>query len=117
MLITSFFVPKERIAQQIVLLGFAMALFGGLAMASAKVEIMSCGVKILNTNSTPINYTNSYGNEINNTVITYSTNSDCTKTPFFFDENIWIFGMFALVAGVLFLIKSFDTFFFAKGGL
>lgn len=116
-LIISFFIPRDGLAKQIVLLGIGTALFGGLAMASANVEVISCEVKILTTNSTLINYTNSYGNEVNNTVTTYTNNGNCAKTPFLFEENMWIFAMFGLVSGVLFLIKSFDAFYFARGRL
>ena len=117
MIFLSFIVQKDKLAQQITLLGISMGLFAGLAMASANVEVVSCEVQTLNTNTTLINYTNSYGNEVNNTITTYSNNTDCKKTPFFFQENMFIFGFFGLFAGVLFLIKSFDAFFFTKGRL
>ena len=83
----SFFVGKEKLAAQMILLGFSLILFGALAMASANVEIVTC------------------------------TSTTCVKTSFFFQENMFIFAFLGIITGALFLIKSFDAFYFAKGRL
>ena len=67
--------------------GVSTILFGALAAASANVEIVSC------------------------------TSTACTKQSFFFGDNMYIFGFFCLIGGVLSLTKSFDAFYFAKGKL
>lgn len=86
-LMISFFVQKDKLAQQMVLLGLSMALFGALAAASQGVEIVSC------------------------------TSVNCNSTSFVYLENMWIFAAFTLVTASLFLIKSFDAFYFARGRL
>ena len=94
MLPLSFFVGRNdnsddtpKFGQQMVLLGVSTILFGALAAASANVEIVSC------------------------------TSTACTKESFFFDDNMYIFGFFCLIGGVLTLVKCFDAFFFTKGKL
>ena len=89
MLPTTFFIRTEegKFLQQIVLLGVATALFGALAAASFNVEIFTC------------------------------TATACTKESFVFEDNAYIFGFFALISGVLALVKSFDAFYFSKGRL
>ena len=93
MLPLSFFAGRSdesdtpKFGQQMILLGISTILFGALAAASANVEIVSC------------------------------TSTSCTKDSFFFDDNMYIFGFFCLIGGVLTLIKSFDAFFFTKGKL
>ena len=89
MLPTSFFIRTEegKFIQQIVLLSIAAALFGALAVASFNVEIFTC------------------------------TATACVKDSFVFEDNAYIFGFFALISGVLVLVKSFDAFYFSKGQL
>ncbi|MCH8003899.1 MAG: hypothetical protein IH934_04695 [Nanoarchaeota archaeon] len=81
---SSFFVNQDKLLQQIILLAISAIIFGALAIASANVEIITC------------------------------TSSSCTKQSFFFDENLYIFGFFALISSVLTLIKSFDAFKFKE---
>ena len=87
MLPISFFIRTQegKFGQQVTLLAIAAVLFGGLAAASFNVEIFTC------------------------------TATTCVKDSFIFEDNAWIFGFFALISGVLTLIKSFDAFNFAKG--
>ncbi len=89
MLPISFFIRTEegKFIQQVVLLAIATALFGALAAASFNVEIFTC------------------------------TTSSCVKESFVFEDNAYIFGFFALISGVLVLVKSFDAFYFSKGRL
>ncbi len=89
MLPTSFFIRTEegKFGQQVILLAIAAILFGGLAAASFNVEIFTC------------------------------TATACVKESFIFEDNAYIFGFFALISGVLTLIKSFDAFYFAKNRL
>lgn len=86
MLPISFFIRTEegKFIQQIVLLAIATALFSALAAASFNVEIFTCTV------------------------------TDCIKDSFVFEDNAYIFGFFAVISGVLVLIKSFDAFYFTK---
>ncbi len=86
MLPISFFIRTEqgKFGQQIILLAIAAILFGGLAAASFNVEIFTC------------------------------TATTCVKDSFIFEDNAWIFGFFALVSGVLILVKSFDAFYFTR---
>lgn len=77
----------QKFLAQMILLGLSAIVFGALAAASANVEIITCSTTV------------------------------CTKTSFFFDENMFIFGFLALIAGVFALIKSFDAFNFAQGKL
>ena len=81
---SSFFVNQDKLLQQIILLAISAIIFGALAAASANVEIVTC------------------------------TSSSCTTQSFFFDENLYIFGFFALISSVLTLIKSFDAFNFKE---
>ncbi len=78
---------SPKFLQQVVLLAISTILFAALAAASFNVEIFTC------------------------------TASDCVKDSFVFEDNAYIFGFFALISGVLTLVKSFDAFFFAKGKL
>ncbi len=89
MLPITFFIRTEegKFIQQIILLGIATALFGALAAASFNVEIFTC------------------------------TATSCIKDSFIFEDNAYIFGFFALISGVLVLVKSFDAFYFSKGRL
>ena len=89
MLPTSFFIRTEegKFLQQIILLAIAAALFSALAAASFNVEIFTC------------------------------TATACVKDSFVFEDNAYIFGFFALISGVLVLVKSFDAFYFSKGNL
>ena len=94
MLPASFFIRTDesnnqspKFMQQVSLLAISAILFGGLAAASFNVEIFTC------------------------------TATSCIKDSFVFEDNAYIFGFFALIAGVLTLIKSFDAFNFAKGKL
>lgn len=84
MIFLSFVVQKDKLMQQITLLGIALSLFAALAMASANVEIITC------------------------------TSVSCVSASFLYEENMYIFGFFALFTGVLFFIKAFDGFYFAK---
>ena len=86
MLTTSFFIRTEqgKFGQQVILLGISAVLFGSLAAASFNVEVYTCS----------------------------STN--CTLVSSIFEDNAWIFGSFALITGVLTLIKSFDAFNFTR---
>lgn len=85
----SFFVRTEegKFIQQVILLAISAVLFGALAAASFNVEIFTC------------------------------TATTCIKDSFVFEDNAYIFGFFALIAGILTLVKSFDAFYFAKGRL
>ncbi len=89
MLPASFFIRKEdgKFGQQVILLAISAVLFGALAAASFNIEIFTC------------------------------TATACVKESFVFEDNAYIFGFFALIAGVLALVKSFDAFYFAKGRL
>ena len=95
MIPTSFFVGKGtetgpntfKFGQQVILLAISAILFGALAAASFNVEIVTC------------------------------TATNCIKDSFVFEDNAVIFGFFALIAGVLTLVKSFDAFYFTKGKL
>ena len=89
MLPISFFIRTEegKFIQQVVLLAIATALFGALAAASFNVEIFTC------------------------------TTSNCVKESFVFEDNAYIFGFFAVISGILTLVKSFDAFYFSKGRL
>ena len=77
----------NRLPSQIILLGIACALFAVLAGAAAEIEIATC------------------------------TSTSCSLNGFYFEETLWIFGGFSLTTGALFLIKSFDAFYFARGKL
>lgn len=87
MLTTSFFIRTEegKFGQQVILLAISAILFGALAAASFNVEVYTC------------------------------TSTDCTKVSSVFEDNAWIFGSFALITGILTLIKSFDAFNFTAG--
>ncbi len=78
---------SPKFMQQIVLFAISAILFGALAAASFNLEIVSC------------------------------ISTSCTSNSFVFEDNAYIFGFFALIAGILTLIKSFDAFYFAKGKL
>lgn len=86
MIPTAFFIRTEegKFGQQVILLSISAMLFGALAAASFNIEIFTC------------------------------TSTSCVKDSFVFEDNAYIFGFFALIMGVLVLIKSFDAFFFAK---
>ena len=88
----SFFVGKTehndpKFGQQMILMGISTILFGALAAASFNVEIITC------------------------------TSTSCIKDSFLFEDNAYIFGFFTLIGSVLFFVKSFDAFFFAKNKL
>lgn len=104
----SFIVDQSKLAQQITLLGFALILFAALAPASAHVEKITCENGVLSENKT---VTTTHQNA------TYTTAITCQTNQFYYQENMFIFGFMAMVAGVLFLIKSFDGFYFSKGRL
>ena len=90
----AFIVGKKRagddapkLLQEIILLAISAILFGALAAASADVEFVTC------------------------------TSISCETSTHYFEENLWIFSSFCLIAAVLAFIKSFDAMYFAKGKL
>ena len=89
MLAISFFIRTEegKFGQQVILLAISAILFGALAASSFKVEVFTC------------------------------TSTTCTKVSSVFEDNAYIFGFFALISGILTLVKSFDAFYFTKNKL
>ena len=80
---------QPKFLQQVILFSLSAILFGASAAASANVEFVVC-------TSAPV---------------------ACSTDSVIFEENMYIFGFFTLIASILALIKSFDAFFFAKAKL
>lgn len=92
----------KKLLSKTILVGFALILFSALAMASANVEIVHCRTYVSNSTET-------------GDVTSYDIDNECENVPFFFQENMWMFGMFALFSGVIFMITSFQSFQVMKG--
>ena len=78
---------QPKFLQQVILLAISTILFGAAAAASGNVEFVVC------------------------------TSSSCVTNTLFFEENMYIFGFFTLIAGILTLVKSFDAFYFTQNRL
>lgn len=83
---------------QLFLLILSMGLFGALAAASQEVEVIHCGLSNMTTTTDGFN-------------VTFIVNDrTCSVDKRFYDENMWIFGFFALATGVLALTVGLKFF-------
>lgn len=83
-LVSGFWV-KKFVAKSILFL-IAAVLFGALAIASGKVEMIIC------------------------------TSVSCNSNPIIYTENMWIFASFCTISVILFIAKAFDSWNMKKQG-
>jgi len=75
----------NKLLQQVILLGISLILFGALGMSSLGVEMVVC------------------------------TSASCSKNSQVFTNQAWIFAAFALISGMMFLIKIMGSFDVLRG--